>query len=272
MAEKNKFNVFDFKHYRDYLKVRLATTGESRGLRSKLAELTHTQPAFISRVLAGELDFTLEHSPVINELLQHTKEEAHFFNLLLMQDRAGNHLLKKYFKEQIDEIIEKRSVFLDRVKASDAVSISDQAIYYSQWYYLAVHVLVGIDQYQTREAIAKRLGLALSTVSKAVEDLTKMGLVEVKGNRIHMGKKRIYLAKNSPWISHLHTHFRNRAIGRIAESEADDLHFSAAMSVSKKVYDEYRKRLLDLMSEFDSKIADSKEEELYAITIDLFRY
>lgn len=272
MGEKARYSVFDFKHYRDYLKVRLATTGESRGLRTKLAEKTNTQPAFISRVLSGELDFSLEHSPVINELLQHTKEEAHFFNLLLMQDRAGNHLLKKYFKDQIDEILEKRTVFLDRVKASESVSVSDQAVYYSQWYYLAIHVLVGIQQFQSREAIAQRLGLALPTVSKAIDDLSKMGLVEIKGGRILMGKKRIYLAKNSPWISHLHTHFRNRAIGRIAEPDTDDLHFSAAMSVSKKVYDEYRKRLLDLMSEFDSKIADSKEEEMYAINIDLFRY
>jgi len=268
----SKANIFDYHHYRDYLKVRLATTGASRGLRTKLADKTHTQPAFISRVLSGELDFSLEHAPLINELLHHTHEESHFFTLLLLKARAGSPQLEKYFIEQIDEILEKREVFLERVKESENVSLSNQTLYYSQWYYLAIHVLVGIQHFQTRESIAKRLGLALSTVSKALDDLCSMGLVTVKGGRFVMGKKRIYLAKNSPWIGHLHTHFRNRAIDRIAEPEVDDLHFSAAMSISKSVYDEYRRRLIDLMSEFDAKIADSKEDEMYAINIDLFRY
>jgi hypothetical protein len=44
------------------------------------------------------------------------------------------------------------------------------------------------------------------------------------------------------------------------------------MSVSREVFDEYRKRLLDLISEFDERIQDSPEEEMYALNVDLFRY
>jgi hypothetical protein len=99
-----------------------------------------------------------------------------------------------------------------------------------------------------------------------------MGLVQGKGNHFFAGKKRIYLGKDSPWISNLHTHFRQRAMSRIADPSPEDLHFSAAMSVSREVFDEYRKRLLDLISEFDAKIQDAPEEEMYALGVDLFRY
>ncbi len=271
MSQKSS-SIFDFGHYRDYLKLRLATTGESRGLRTKLALKTGTQPAYISRVLSGELDFALEHAPVIHELLGHTDEEAHFFMLLLSHSRSGTVPLRAYYQKQIDATLEKRKQFLSRVKETDSIPISDQAQYYSRWYYLAIHVLVGIPQFQTRDAIAERLKLSVATVGRALEDLQKMGLVEMKGAKYLVGKKRIYLQKDSPWISNLHTHFRNRVIQKISEAEPDDLHFSAAISVSKKTFQEYRKRLLDLMSEMDEKIADSKDEEMYAISFDLFRY
>ena len=163
-------------------------------------------------------------------------------------------------------------MFLERVNIADAVSISDQAVYYSQWYYLAIHVLVGIPQFQTREAISERLNLPLATISKALDELVAMGLVERKSGRYQMGKKRIHLAKNSPWINQLHANFRHRAVHRLAAPEQNDLHFSLGMSISKSLYKDYRGRLLDLVTEFESKIVESKEEEFYAINIDLFKF
>ena len=272
MKKSSKASIYDFTRYQDYLRLRLATKGESRGLRRKLADATGTRPAFISRVLSENVHFALEHAPAINEFLNHTEEEAHFFNLLLLKGRSGNRELEKYFGDQISKILEKRAVFIERVKAGDAVSASEQALYYSKWYYLAIHVLVVLPQFRTRETIARRLGLSATTVSKALEDLIRMGLIQAKGTQFQTGRKRIYLAKDSPWISNLHTHFRQRAMSRIADPSPEDLHFSAAMSISREVFEEYRKRLLDLLSEFDARIQDSPEEEMFAVNVDLFRY
>lgn len=267
-----KNTVFECKHYRDYLGVRLSTTGENRGLRRKLAEKLYVQPAFVSRVIAGDVDFSMEHVPTINEFLSHSEEEGHFFTLLVSQARAGTPALEKYYGGQIKGVLERRNEYMERVKAAELVTTSDQAVYYSQWYYLAIHVLVGIHQFQTREAISERLGLPLSLVSRTLDELAGMGLVDKKGGRYVMGKKRIHLAKNSPWISNFHTHFRHRAIGQLAAPAQEDLHFSMAMSISTKLFSEYRKRFLELVAEFESKMLESKDEELFALNIDLFRY
>jgi len=267
-----KISVFEYKHYRDYLKVRLATSGASRGLRSKLAILTHTKPAFISRVLSEKIDLSPEHVPPTNQMLNHTEEESHFFTLLVLKARAGTPTLQAYYDQQIKKILEERTSFLNRVSISENVSQAEQTKYYSQWYYLAIHVSVAIPQYQTREALSTRLKLPLPVVSKALDTLESMGLVMKKNGRYLTGKKRIHLAKDSPWISTFHSHFRQRAVQQLATPEVNDLHFSMAMSISKGLFEEYRKRLLDVMTEFEEKMIHVKDEELYALNIDLFRY
>lgn len=267
-----KINVFDYQHYRDYLKVRLSTTGENRGLRARLAELTRTTPAFISKVLSGGIDLSPEHIPHLNKLLEHTKEESHFFTLLTLDARAGNRELKAYYQDQLNEFREKRNHFLERVKISDKVSAADHAKYNSQWYYTALHLLAGIPAYQTREAMSRRLQLPMTVVSKALEELMSMGLIEAKGSKLIIGKKRIHLDKNSPWITQLHTLFRQRVIHQLAAPDESDFHFSIAMGVSKSFMNEYKKRMIDLITEFEAKMIEAKEEELYALNIDLFRF
>ena len=267
-----KSGVFDYKHYRDYLNMKLAKHGPSRGMRSRLAEFSGTNPAFISQVLAGEINLSLEHIPPTNELLGHTEEESHFFTLLVLHARAGTPKLEIYFRKQIQEILEKRTVFLERVKIKDTVSTTDQALYYSQWYYVAIHTLSGVPQFQTREGISERLDLPLPLVSKAIETLIGMGLIEKKGGRFIMGKKRIHLEKNSPWVSVFHSHFRTRAIQTLVTPDPVDLHFTTAMSISKSLAEKMRKRMLDVLAEFEPEIADAKEEDLYALNVDLFRF
>lgn len=266
-----KTTVFEYKHYRDYLKVKLSTTGASRGIRTKLAEKTRTHPAFISKVLSGANDLSPEHIPPTNELLGHTSEEAHFFTLLVLQARAGTQELKKYYQTQIQEILLKRNEFLERVKIEGKVAVADQSIYYSKWYYLAIHILVNIPKYQTREAIAERLKLSLNTVSKATEALIKMGLIESKNGKFIIGKKRIHLDKHSPFIGQLHGNARAHALSKIAEGEDYDLHFSIGFTMSKKLYDEYRSRLLDLVTEFEKKFIEDEPDDFFCLNIDLFK-
>ena len=266
-----KNTIFEYKHYRDYLKVKLATTGANRGLRTKLAEKTRTHPAFISKVLSGANDLSPEHIPPTSELLGHTPEESHFFALLVLHARAGTSELKKYYQTQIQEILRKREEFLERVKIEDKLPASDHTLYYSKWYFIAIHILVSISKYQTRETIAERLKLSLNTVSKATEALTKMGLIEAKNAKFIIGKKRIHLEKDSPWIMQMHTNARAHALQKIADGVENDLHFSGGFTMSKKLFEEYRSRLLDVVTEFEKKFDDDEPEDFFCLNIDLFR-
>lgn len=269
-TEYMKNSVFEADHYRTYLKHRLAVTGASRGLRSRLAEKIRTQPAFISMVLSGDNDLSPEHIPPTNELLGHSPEEAHFFTLLVFQARAGTKELREYFQAQLTEILSKRTEFLNRVQMKDTLKLSDQTLYYSRWYYLAIHVLVSLAKYDTREALAERLKLPLAKVSKAVDELVSMGLVAVNKGKLGTGKQRIHMDKRSPLIGQLHTNFRNQAIQSLQNEQPNDLHFSLGFTMSHKLFKEYRARLLDVVTEFEQRFLEDDPEEFFCLNIDFF--
>lgn len=263
--------IFDYKHYRDYLKIKLSTSGSNRGMRTKLAEKTRTHPAFITKVLNGVNELSPEHIPPTNELLSHTPEESHYFTLLVLQARAGSTELRKYYQDQIQEVLAKRNEFLERVKIKGTVNHSDQVLYYSKWYYLAIHVLVTIEGFQTRETISERLKISISTASKAIEDLLRMGLIEIEKGKLIMGTKRIHLEKNSPLVAQLHSNMRAQAMQKIADGAETDLHFSMGFTMTKKLFAEYRARLLDVVAEFEKKFQEEDPEDYFCLNIDLFR-
>ncbi len=264
-------SVYDYSHYRAYLNARLSKQG-SRGARSQLALKTQTRPAFITQVLSGVTNLSPEHIPPTNEFLGHSEEESHFFFLLVLHARAGSGALEKYYQKQIQEILAKRKVYLNRIKPSEEITITQKSLYYSQWHYAAIHVLTSIPAYQTKTAICERLKLPPSTVSTALEYLVRIGAIENKNGKYLMGKKRVYLKKDSPYIAQMHTSYRNRAIHSLTAPESDDFHLSQTMSLSFEDFSELRKALIQFLKEFEPKISASKEEELFALNLDLFKF
>jgi len=270
-AKPLQSSIYDFRDYRKYLETRLSTSGETRGFRSKLALRLNTKPAFISQVLSGKNDFTLEHCPVINESLGHNAEESHYFILLVLFARAGSKLLEDFFKVQIDDVLEKRKNYLERIKTSEVLSKNQEGVYYSKWYYAAIHLLTSIPEFQTKAAIAQRINLSPTLISEAIEKLVELGLLNEKNGRFRMTNKRILLKKDSPWIQQMHTHYRLRSIQSFNDPKKDDFHYSLGVSLSKKDYEEIRERVLQMLEELDPKMRESKEEEAYYLIIDLFQ-
>ncbi len=236
-----------------------------------MASRLNTKPAFISQVLSGKNDFALEHCPLISEILGHTSDEAHYFILLVLYARAGSKLLEEHFKLQIDEILVKRRNLLERIKSTDVLNKTDQALYYSQWHYSAIHLLTSIPEFQSKTAIARRVNLSLTIVSEAVNELVKMGLLSEKSGKYQMTSKRILLNKSSPWITQMHTHYRLRSIHKLTEPMKDDFRYSLGVSLSKKDFESIREKLLRLLEELDPQMRASSEEEAYCLLVDFFQ-
>lgn len=265
-----KKNIYEFSDYRSYLAYRESES--KKGFRLALSRATKTTPAYITRFFSNLVELGLEHGEAINQMLQHSEEESHFFLLLISKERAGTTELKKYYQKQIDQIIESRKNFTNRTKLNEGIQPADQAIYFSKWYYAAIHILTSIPEFQTKEMIAKRLDLPMKIVNSALELLTRVGLIAPNGNLFQITNKRIHIAKNSHWVDQKHTIIRNRAVFSLTNAQENDLHYSMELSISKKDFELMRSKILDLLESFEKTITDSKEEELYALGIDLFRY
>lgn len=262
--------IFTYHDYKKYLSNAL-NSGAGRGLRSRLAEALHCQPAFISRVLNSHAHFSQEHGMVINRFLQHSEAEAHYFILLLQLGRAGSKLLEEYYKKQIQEIQEKRQLISERIQVKQGLSKEDQMIYYSAWYYAAIHILLLVPAFQTKAVIARHLKLSLPLVSECLDFLVSVGLASLENERYKTGAARIHLSKDSPMISKHHTNWRIKAIQSLDCVGKEDLHFSGPICISEEDAGKIKKKLLDLLEQTEPMIRLSTEEAMFCFSMDFFK-
>jgi hypothetical protein len=111
----------------------METDLQARGLRQKISEHIQCQPSYLSQVLNGNPDLTLEQAQRLNGFLHHTSIESRYFILLVQLARAGTQDLKELFLDQIKEIQKSRFDLKKRLKTTEDIPESAQNRYYSAW-------------------------------------------------------------------------------------------------------------------------------------------
>jgi len=136
-------DIFDYNDYKHFLIDKTPTKGEERGRRSKLAQVLNCQLSYISLVLTTpNHHFNLEHGQKICEHFEMSDESTDFFLLLLSKARAGSKELERYYEKKIRTILSTRVEIKNRIKNHETLDQNDQAIYYSDWYFTALHMIL----------------------------------------------------------------------------------------------------------------------------------
>jgi uncharacterized protein (TIGR02147 family) len=268
-----KNSVFEYDSFKRYLRDYIrAQVGHGRGFKSKMAKALNCHMTYVSQVLNKDANFSLEQADELNSFLGHTKDESHYFLLLVQLERAGTTSLKNKFKEQIATIHEKRLVLKDRVDIKRVLSPLDQTQYYSAWYYAAIHILVTIPEFQTKENMAKHLHLSLEKVSMILEFLVSIGLVAFENGRYKNGVNRIFLGSDSLMISKHHANWRMKAIESLDRDSANDIHFSTVVSFAHEDRNRIREFLVKSIEGAREIVRSSKhEQELSCLNVDFFK-
>jgi uncharacterized protein (TIGR02147 family) len=268
---KSGKSIFEYRNYKRYLLDWLAIQpGNGHGWRSRIAKSVGCHAAYVSQVLNRDVHFSPEQAEDMNRLLGHSKDESQFFLLMVQQGRAGTSALKARINEQVEAILEKRMVLKERVDIKRALSKNDQATYYSAWYFAAVHILLTIPKFHSRDAISEALDLSQERVSEVLEFLVSTGLAVNDSGRYKVGVARIFLGNDSPFLVRHHSNWRIKAIQQIDHKEKKNLHFSTVVSLSKADFLQLREQLWDAIEGARRVIKESKEEELCCLNLDFF--
>ncbi|MGE3683672.1 MAG: TIGR02147 family protein [Bdellovibrionales bacterium] len=262
--------VYEFRDYKRYLSAVLAGTRKRSGLRSKLALHLGCQTAHVSQVLNGHTHFSVEQAFKINAFLGHDREEAHFFVLMVNKDRAGTLELRDYYQQQLNEILHRRFIIKNRVSSTREVPYEHQGRYYSNWYYLAIHIALSIPELQSKEALAQYFHLPLNIVAESLEFLMSIGLAEFKSGRYVMGPCHVHLGHDSDNINKHHFNWRVQAMDSLARMNPDDLHYSVVFSLSCEDVGKLKDRIIEVIRANLKDVAPSKEEVVYCTCIDFF--
>jgi uncharacterized protein (TIGR02147 family) len=265
-------NLFEFNDYKSYLNEKISYEASlDRGFRTRLCEHVQCQPSYLSQVLNGKPEFTLEQAHRLNQFFFHDSLETRFFLLLVERSRAGTKELKQFFSEQILEIKKTRSSLKQRLKKTEDISKEDQDKYYSTWFYSAIYVIISIPEFQSIPYIAGRFNLPEELVREVISFLEDSGLIQKKDGIYHVTKKRLHLDRDSIFIQRHHINWRSQSLQSVEKNLSSDLHFSTVVSLSVEDYEKVKEVFIKAISSAREIIGPSKEEEIVAITLDAFK-
>lgn len=268
MAESTA--VFDFDDYKAYLRSKVGGPHQKKGVKSAMARALGCQPTYVTHVLSGHANLSLEQAEAMNVFLAHTKEESQLFLLLVLRERSGTHTLKANFQEQIDAILANRLVLTKRLGQRNVLTEEQRAVFYSAWYFLAAQIGLTIPAWRTHEALGKHLGLSSARVAEVLQFLCEAGLAQKTGAQFFPTETQIRLGKDSHHILKHHTNWRVKAIESLEHESSHDMHYSSVLSLSEKDVARVKNLLLEQLKDNLKIVAESKEERLFGLNIDFY--
>jgi uncharacterized protein (TIGR02147 family) len=264
-----KPSIFEHKSFRDYIEERLKCDDFGRGGKAKLAAYLECQPSFISQVLKGKNNLSLEQGYKINSLFSHSHLEKDYFINLLEHDRAGSLELRKYFEMKLEDIKEKAKLIENHIEF-EHLSEEDTIAYYDNWNHVLAHQLINIPKYQTVNALRQKLNIDDDDLKKTLSFLSSCNLIDQDevGN-LKMGTSRLHIRKGSPLADFANKTARLHNIQNLKRKDASSLNYGAYMTLSKKNYLEFKQRFVNLISELHNSLDEDEPETVCSIIIDM---
>lgn len=265
-------NIFDFSDYRIFLRewIEEAKIRKASNL-SRLAEALGVHSTFLSHVLSGSKNLSLEQATVLSEHLNQTKIEREYLFALLQLEKAGSHSLKKYWQERIKEIITEKNKMHRRFDKHHELTDTDRAIFYSSWLYVAAFLASAIDEGQNLDQIANTLNLTRDKADEIMQFLVSVGICKESKGLFMLGETHVHVPNESPFVVKHHTSWRMKAVQKMDSRTTEELFFTSPMSIARKDFDAIREKINFVIKEIVDIAKESKAEEIVCLNIDFFR-
>jgi len=239
------------------------------GQAKKLSLQLRVSSNFVSQVLKGEKSFSADQALEVCEFFGFSEMETHYFLLLHQLDRAATIKLKNHLKKEIEKCRAEAKKISSRLDVTKQLSDPDKMIFYSDWRYSAMRLLLDIPG-QSLDGIAATLGLTRKDANDILRFLLTSGLVVEENGKLKGGPSRTHLEADSPFIKLHHQNWRQRALENMRSSESQRLHYSAPMTIGVADVDKVRQRLLKCIEDVGKIIDPAPEEVLMCLNMDWF--
>lgn len=263
--------VFSAKEYRPFLRQWIDSQVSARGLLTKMSEAMGCQNSHLSRVLREDVHLTLEQAFEASQFIKMTESETNYFMKMVEFERAGNLNYKKKIGSELESMRAAHSNLSKRYKQNRIGRLEKEMVYYSSWYWSAIHILTAIPKYQTAKSIAQRLSMDELFINNCLETLAGFGLIKPVGEHWEITSEFIHLPKESPMNSIQHGNWRTKAVTSSQNVKDESLHYTMIQAVSIDDFARIKQLLLETIDAY-RKISDqSPSEELICFTFDFFK-
>jgi uncharacterized protein (TIGR02147 family) len=264
-------SLFDFKDYREFLHHYLKTgPHKAHGFKLKLADHMNVHPTFVTQVFKNLKSFNSEQALKVSEFMELNDLQKDYFLTLVELDRAGTQELKSFINKKILKLRAESLKAKHSVQTYSNLNESDQALFYSQWYYSAIRLLCSLEKSVSRSDIKKHFPLSDEKINQALDFLISRGLVKENNGKLEMAVANTFIPSDSPLVSRHHMNWRLKAIESHGNLKPEELAFTAPISVSEKDFEEIKKILLQSVQKISKIVSQSTPEMVACFNMDLF--
>jgi len=262
-------DIFSFSHYKIFIKnYQKSLPKEGWGFVGHLAKVLHVNSTYVSQVLNGDKNFTLEQGLEVCHTLGLNDLQMEYFLSLLNYERAGTIKLKNYYEGQRQEIFKRSELVSHRIKKAVELGQEQKAYYYSDPFIIILKLLSSLENFNSLEEMAAYLNLPVANLSSHFNFLIENGLIIQDENGLKSGITRTHLKADEPLVQRHHTNWRLYATHHYQKLTSEELAFTAPLTISEKDFARAKKEILALISSLSQLVGDSKGEIPAVLTID----
>lgn len=262
--------VFDYTDYKKFLNDQIDRHESVRGYKSMLADAAGCQRSFMSQVLNGPVHLTPDHAIGLATFWKMDPETTEFFLDLVNHGRAATPALRSHLDKKLKEMRTKKRDAAVKIATPELTNIEHQSVYYSHWYWIAVHMLIGLKGYNTEKEVAERLHLPVEMVRQALSVLQNMGLAQKGKNGWTATTKNLHATRDSIYSWLHHDSWRRKANENMRKRLPESVHFTAIYTLSNKDKAKIQDMCLELMDNTLKIVGPSPEEDMSCLCIDWF--
>lgn len=263
--------ISEFKNYKAFLKAVLKTFPKAgRGQSRRLAEHLNVAPIVVSQILSRDRHFTADQALKVCEFFGFDEATSEYFLYQVSIERADTKTLKEFYRKKMQKLRDEAQRIKSHVQGKDVLSDFDKAVFYSNWFYSGVRILISIPGYQNIEAISQYFGLDRNKVGEIVSFLISTGLIVEEKGKLRLGQRSTHIPDDSPLVNNHRRNWRQKAIEKFSSPSEADLFYVSLVSISEKDVETVRKEIMELIKKFSARVAPSAEEKLMCLNIDWF--
>jgi uncharacterized protein (TIGR02147 family) len=263
--------VFQYLDFFDFLEKEIEKISRlKRGEKKRIAEELNIPPSLLSQIFSGTRKLTFDQVYLLCEYIGYSSLEKEYIFHLYHLSNAHNKKLKDLMKKKGDEIRKNSLKISERIEQDKILTEKEKSILYSSWFYIAIWAYVSIGDGKTLDEITNHFNLPLAKVREVLEFLLETQICKLEKGLYKHHLNRTHIEKSSPHFRQHHNNWRIRSIQKLDLQNAEDLNFTAPLSLSKKDFDKIREEMMKLIQNIYMTVKDTNPEEIYCVNIDFF--
>lgn len=262
--------IITFEGYREILDFKLKENSRVRGYKTTLAKLLRIPNSYLSHVLSGTNNLSLDQAAILCDFWKFDKTDSDYFITLVSLERSTSPVLREHLQTRLDEMRAQFNRYDALQLKNFSLDIEHALDYLSDWRLPVVHAAVNMPGYGSQEALATRLALSLEEIKTCLSKLAAFGLIEMVAGVWTL--KQATIAVNIKMAKNVFHHAMRDKAKSVYQRDDDGIHSSLICTLSKSRYLELKEKIREFIKSVEEDVSAPPEEEVAALLIDYFRF